>query len=67
MNNLEVKEEGAAMEASKWMHITEMKARKGFKTTAAWRKAKMALWAGSRCAPKLFAPVAKPSGQLYTQ
>lgn len=35
MNNLQVKEEGAAMEASKWMPITEMKARRGFKTTAA--------------------------------
>lgn len=35
MNNLQVEVEGAAVEASKGMHITEMKARRGFKTTAA--------------------------------
>lgn len=35
MNNVKVKGEGAAMEASKWMHIAEKVARRGFKTTAA--------------------------------
>ena len=35
MNNLQVKEEGTAMDASEGMHIIEMKARRSFKTTAA--------------------------------
>lgn len=43
MNNLQVKEKGNAVEARKWMHITEVEARRGFKTTAAWKKVKMAL------------------------
>lgn len=42
MNNLQVEEEGDAMEESKWMHITEMKARNSFQTTAAWKEVKMA-------------------------
>lgn len=43
MNNLQVKEEGAAMEASKWMHITEMKARRGFKNYCSMKESKNGL------------------------
>lgn len=38
------------MKASKWMYVTEMKAKGSFKAAAAWRKVRMGLCAGSLCA-----------------
>lgn len=44
MINLQVEEEGDAVEESKWMLVTEIKARNSFQITAAWKKVKMASW-----------------------